>query len=221
MARIEIDFEWPVAERYEGVAPTKGSTLLISAAEPSLRAVGKTKKRRPLEVKPGGFDAYLWVMRQPPTLEAYAAFAKGFGLLGGELDPSIDESFLSTWRDTIKGLRTLRNWGEKVRAQTIFKELDAQTLTIGAPLNVVIRPRASDGAPVLAFQPKSLRSALMLQCAQDIMSGAEIKQCLQCGQWFAAGGEGGKRADALFCSQACRIKFKNDRNRARAKEISA
>src|SRR5438105_2047114 len=126
MSRIEIDFEWPVAERYEIVQSKKvGSSTLLSSGstEPSLRAAGKTKKRRPLERQPGGHDAYLWVMGQSPTLEAYAAFARGFGLLFGEFDPSVNESFLSTWRDTIKGLRTLRSWRKKIREKTIFNDL--------------------------------------------------------------------------------------------------
>jgi hypothetical protein len=221
MARIEIDFEWPVAERYEIVRPkVRGSTLLTSGpADPRLKSIGKTEKRRPLELRPGGRDAYLWVAQQKPTIEAYQIFARAFGLLGGAFD-SPSESHLSTWQETIEGLHTLRSWSKSVRSNSLFADLNAQSLRVGSQLNVVVRPR-SDGMPVLAFHPTDLRSALMLQCTQAVISGAEIRDCQQCGQWFAAGGEGGKRADAQFCSQACRIKFKNDRNRARAKEISA
>jgi hypothetical protein len=219
VAKIEIDFEWPVAERYEIVRPkSKGTTSLTAGLnEPRLEAYGKTETRRPLELKPGGRDAYLWVAQQKPTIEAYQIFARAFGLLGGEFDPS--EGALSKWQETIEGLHTLRSWSKSVRSDSLFSDLGAQSLRVGSQLNVIVRPR-SDGTPVLAFQPTSLRSALTLQCAQAIISGAEIRDCEQCGQWFAAGGEGGKRAHAQFCSVGCKIKFKNDRNRARAKEIT-
>src|SRR5205823_11246857 len=130
---------------------------------------GKTKPRRPLELRPGGRDAYLWVARQEPTIEAYQVFARGFGLLGGEFDPpGLSTSFLSTWRETIEGLHTLRSWSKSVRSNSIFSDLGAQSLRVGSQLNVIVRPR-SDGTPVLAFQPTNLRSALMLQCAQAII----------------------------------------------------
>src|SRR5205085_6760622 len=126
MPRIEIDFEWPVAERYEIVQPksSAGSTILTEGAdEPKLKAHGKTKPRRPLELKPGGKEAYLWVAQQEPTIEAYQVFARGFGLLGGEFDPpGLSTSFLSTWRETIEGLHTLRSWSKSVRSNSIFSD---------------------------------------------------------------------------------------------------
>jgi hypothetical protein len=217
MARIEIDFEWPVAERYEIVRPkatgAAGSTIVRSQpAEPKLKAVGTTENRRPLEFKSGGSDAYLWVAQQQPTIEAYRIFARAFGLLE-------ESGTLATWCQTIEDLGTLKSWSKKVRSGSLFTDLNAREIGVSR-LNAIVRPRP-DGTPVLAFQPTDLRSALLLQCTQAVISGAEIRDCLQCGQWFAAGGDGGKRADAQFCSQACRIKFKNDRNRARAKESTA
>jgi hypothetical protein len=216
-ARIDIDFEWPVAERYEIVPhkKSKGTSLLSAASTgPSLKAVGPTKTRRPLEWG----EVYVWVAARPPTIEAYAEFAHRFGLLGGNLDPP-GQSYLTTWQETIEGLSILKSWSEKVQAGTLFKDLGSEALQVGSRIDVLVKPRA-DGTPLLSFQPTSLRSALMLQCTQAVISGAEIRDCQQCGQWFAAGGEGGKRADAQFCSQDCRIKFKNDRNRARAKGIT-
>lgn len=154
------------------------------------------------------WDIYKWVAKRPPTIEAYAEFAHRFGLLGDALDPP-GESYLSTWRETINGLAKLRKLSDGAKASGV-----AKPFTIGSQVDVLIRPRA-DGSPVLAYQPRSLRSALMLQCAQDIISGAQIRDCLQCGQWFAAGGQHGRRAHAQFCSPECKIKFMNDRSRAR------
>jgi hypothetical protein len=90
--------------------------------------------------------------------------------------------------------------------------LHGDTLALGSRVDVVAKRRTSDGLPVLAFTPVSLQSALLLQCAQSLISGAEIRECEECGTWFESGGGKGKRADAHFCSAAHRIRFKNRRN---------
>lgn len=206
MARVEIDFEWSVAERYEVVRPKKGAggTLLTAETnEPRLVAVGPLKNAEKL-----GWDVYTWVAGQPKTIEAYAEFAQRFGLLGGSMDPP-GESYLSTWRETIDGLAKLRKLCDSAKGAGPRKPF-----TIGSEVQVLVRPRA-DGSPTLAYNPKNLRSALMLQCAQDLTSGAAIRDCLHCGKWFTAGGDHGRRAHAQFCSQACKIKFMNERSRVR------
>jgi hypothetical protein len=210
MARVEINFQRSVAKRYEIVLPrpraADSSILTFEPDEPRLRAVGPLTRTKILD-----WDVYQWVATRPPTIEAYAEFAHRYGLLGDALDPA-GESYLSTWRETIEGLAKLRRLCNAAKASGV-----GRPFTIGSEVEVLVRPRP-DGSPVLTYQPKSLRSALLLQCAQDITSGAVIRECLQCGQWFTAGGEHGRRAHAQFCSQKCKIKFMNNRNRARAKE---
>ncbi|MET3967233.1 hypothetical protein [Bradyrhizobium sp. S3.9.1] len=209
MARVEIEFSWPVAERYEIARPKKGAgnTLLTSGInEPRLVAVGPLTNTRMLD-----WDIYKWVAKRPKTIEAYAEFAHRFGLLGDVMDPP-GESYLSTWRETIDGLSKLRKLCEGAKVAGA-----GMPFTVGSEVRVLVRRRA-DGSPTLAYHPKSLRSALMLQCAQDLTSGAAIRDCLQCGQWFTVGGAHGRRSHAQFCSQECKIKYMNDRNRARAKE---
>src|SRR5947209_1346816 len=112
MARVEIEFEWPVAKEYEIVSAQRpGSSILTSSRkEPRLKAIGPTKNTRILD-----WDIYKWVAKRPPTIEAYAEFAHRFGLLGGGLDPP-GESYLSTWRETIEGLAKIRNLSDGARA---------------------------------------------------------------------------------------------------------
>lgn len=67
--------------------------------------------------------------------------------------------------------------------------------------------------PVLS--PGSLISGLVVQLAQSA-GGSSFKTCqlARCGVLFAAGGRGGLRADAIYCSKAHRMEH-NSRNRAK------
>src|SRR5947208_10361728 len=116
MARVEIDFQQSVAERYEIVLPRPraGSAILASEPdEPRLRAVGPPTRTKILD-----WDIYQWVATCPPTIEAYAEFARRYGLLGGTGDPP-GESFLSTWRETIGGLAKLRKLCDAAKASGV------------------------------------------------------------------------------------------------------
>jgi hypothetical protein len=56
------------------------------------------------------------------------------------------------------------------------------------------------------LSPPTLLDAIWLQFGQAITGESKLKQCLNCGQWFE-----GKRADAKFHSDACRIEYNNAR----------
>ena len=71
-------------------------------------------------------------------------------------------------------------------------------------INAVIRPGAPDGRPTLSLSPNSLWDAMKLQFYQAIASGTQIKKCEWCGSWFEVG-QGGKRGDAKFCKDNCRL----------------
>ena len=60
----------------------------------------------------------------------------------------------------------------------------------------------------LKVSPECLRDALWLQLAQARTGGsADFRECLLCQTLFATGIGTDRRADAKFCSDACRIKF--------------
>ena len=58
--------------------------------------------------------------------------------------------------------------------------------------------------PSMQLVPGSLISALWMQVLHAITGNKEYSQCHQCGRWFEVAAQ--KRADARFCSNACRFK---------------
>jgi hypothetical protein len=81
----------------------------------------------------------------------------------------------------------------------------------GVPLPGKLRawlaPDPTTGAWRMKLQPPSLLDAIWLQLGQAITSNADLRSCAHCGNWFQAGGRSGRRADAKFCSDECRIDF--------------
>ena len=56
----------------------------------------------------------------------------------------------------------------------------------------------------LVMQPESLIAALWLQFANAVASHHTLRTCIRCGKWFRVGVGGDHRADAQYCSNACR-----------------
>jgi hypothetical protein len=65
--------------------------------------------------------------------------------------------------------------------------------------------------PFLKLEPRTLLDAIWLQLARVLAGDGEIRHCLYCGVWFAAGGQSGRRQDAKFCSDEHRIAYHNQR----------
>jgi hypothetical protein len=82
-------------------------------------------------------------------------------------------------------------------------------------LSAWLAPDPTTGAWKLKLEPPSLLDAIWLQFGQAITSDAVLHFCAQCGNTFEAGGKSGRRADAKFCSDECRIEF-NSRKRSQA-----
>ena len=59
----------------------------------------------------------------------------------------------------------------------------------------------------LKIAPATLGDALWLQLAQNLSSGVKVRQCRHCNEWFRAGPETGRRADAEFCSDEHRKRY--------------
>jgi len=59
----------------------------------------------------------------------------------------------------------------------------------------------------LKFQPKNLLAAMWLQFAQAVAGDVQYKHCKHCEKWLEIStGRQGKRSDAVFCSDKCRVK---------------
>jgi hypothetical protein len=67
-------------------------------------------------------------------------------------------------------------------------------------------PDPVSGKWELQLTPPTLLDAIWLQFGQAITGGTKLRQCQNCGQWFE-----GRRADAKFHSDACRIEYNNAR----------
>jgi hypothetical protein len=97
-----------------------------------------------------------------------------------------------------------------------------QALLVGSQVNplanikvaLVMDPTTS--GPKLQLSPSTLLDALWLQLGQQMSGGANIRRCLQCGEWFENGPGAGRRLDAKFCSDEHRIIF-NSQKRSKEK----
>jgi hypothetical protein len=74
-------------------------------------------------------------------------------------------------------------------------------------------------APYIFQEPDSLGSALWLQFAEAITSGTRIRQCKECGEWFALP-KRGARITREFCTDACRVRA-HRRRQDRARVLSS
>jgi hypothetical protein len=70
----------------------------------------------------------------------------------------------------------------------------------------------------LRIVPQSLVSALWIQLAKAIEGDRKYRECDVCGTWFEVSGD--RRADARFCSNACRFKAYRQRQ-DEARRLSA
>ena len=61
----------------------------------------------------------------------------------------------------------------------------------------------------IIFQPCNLLAAMWMQFAQAVTGKFQLKRCVVCGKGFQAG-PGGKRADAITCSDSCRQRKKRE-----------
>jgi hypothetical protein len=81
----------------------------------------------------------------------------------------------------------------------------SEPVNAAAAVRAILRPGPPDGRPVLSLVPNSLWDAMLLQFHQNISGGGQLKACAWCGGWFEVGGPAGKRTDARFCSDECRV----------------
>jgi hypothetical protein len=80
-------------------------------------------------------------------------------------------------------------------------------IPIKGKLTAWLAPNPATGVWQLRLAPLTLLDAIWLQLGQAITSNATLRACDHCGKWFEAGQAAGRRADAKFCSDECRISF--------------
>jgi RNA polymerase-binding transcription factor DksA len=85
-------------------------------------------------------------------------------------------------------------------------ETMSRTQQVNFMLSTTIAPRltpSEDGGLTFRFEPRSLLGAMWLQAAQSATE-VTFRQCASCGKPIAIARTTGARADAKFCSDACK-----------------
>jgi hypothetical protein len=156
--------------------------------------VGASQAIFPLEAKVELLGAGLLTLFHQEGLErAVKHFARLYGLLCRQDGKS---ETLDVWAGLIHWLKHNTEPGRHFR----------QPLNIGL-IEARIVPSAL-GVPILKMVPQDLGSAILLQMGQSLAGGNEVVACAACGTYFEVG-QGGRRKDAKFCSDACRYRQHN------------
>jgi hypothetical protein len=230
-AGFEIDFEWPMAAKYElhlataqEIAELRAKNPQISEADAPDHAnkiipVGPFKDRRPkdavmelavralVECKQTSFEKVaLTVARAVGTHVCVAGMGDYIGFY------RYDAHLL---RLMFEGRGFSRELREGFRRGPIkeYKWPAPETQQVGQ-LGVFLVPN-KDNKPLLALRPQSLHDALALYAARMIATGTTFNICGNCKAPFLSGGHRGrnKRGDSKFCSSECRWKWHNETRR--------
>jgi hypothetical protein len=209
---IDIDLEWSV--------DTKGYRLDHG------RIIGNGGKRRSYRVKE--FPKLYTIFAKVKTPEDVLGFVHKFGRLTlddlGAQKGIIGDSVKSVLSDAKMISLALGMLGPHMGKMGKWEgpfEYDVPQIggrvTGGIPLRgkltASLSPNPVTGAWELRLQPPTLLDAIWLQLGSDLTGNAALRACAQCGEWFEAGAGSGRRADAKFCSDHCRIEFNNQRRK--------
>jgi hypothetical protein len=94
--------------------------------------------------------------------------------------------------------------GDRARRAKLIADLRTSPF---AELDITLELDPASEDLKLRLCPTSLLDAIWLQAAQELSSGAAVRQCQHCGDWFETGPQTGRRSDAKFCSDEHRIVF--------------
>jgi hypothetical protein len=210
MAKLIVDFEWPVAASYRYEPPEKspaGANTLATGGKRfgSIVASGQSIIRRPLD----GHGGFLKILLSGMLLREIALkAATTYGMLICQSAEEERES-LYWWKQLIDELKTMRQLDDS-------SVIEFFGLSIGARLEVLLLPAKGRERPRLGFRPVNLREAIKIYWATTVASGGSLRPCRECSEFFEAGGESTRRADAQFCSDTCRHRFNNALKRTHA-----
>jgi hypothetical protein len=197
MSDFEIDFEWPVAEKY-GLyfgriiavpdAKITNHRPTVERLESAVRILrdGLRSKKTPFE-----------------TIALRVAHALG-SLLADQGGESI-----AVWQALAQRLRLM------FEGKDSDKRPQPEARYVG-DLGIYLVP-GKNNKPVLALRPSNLQHALILCAARMIANGTTSHICEFCKTPFLSGGTRGrnKRGDARFCSSVCRWRHHNEEARRR------
>jgi hypothetical protein len=172
-----------------------------------LVASGPTEMRRPLD----GKGAFLKIpLSNLPLEKIVTQAAATYGMLTARSEPAHREP-LGLWKQLIDELKEFRSIESTLRNnRDPFHDLNIGGLLLGARLDVLLIPGPPpDRRPRLSFRPVNLREAIKTYWATTLVSGAALRPCAQCSEYFEAGGETGRRADARYCCKLCHDRFNN------------
>lgn len=201
-SRLLIGFAWSRVNKGFRIEPAKAPA---SSRAPTIIGAGTPGRLVPLGDKAGPyrpleqFETLYAIFARVTNARELVDFANKFG-------PLTDDGY--GHGDNVE--RILEDAGNMRRLLTaLSKDSDhARTLrkagiarfSLGNPVDVAVVPDEDTGRIKLSFQPRSLLDGLWLQMASAISSGAAVRSCRLCGEWFEAGPGTDRRADAQFCS---------------------
>jgi hypothetical protein len=228
MFTFDINFEWPLARRYEvGHGPTSTSKV-VRAIYPT---EGPPTLGRPLDASPALYAEFLDLDVSEPSILRFASkygllehnIAKEAGWMESSIAPYCDPEWkwsepITAWSDGIQRIKRLQAFLEDARShpREVFRR--RERFHLNAPLAVALEMKNPKDLPVIDLRPSgTLLDALELQCLQAFFAGRRSYQCAECSRWMEIG-PGARRSHAKFCSRTCKDRA---RNREKAKKAKA
>jgi hypothetical protein len=231
MSDFEIDFEWPLAPKYE-FRPATAEELrqlheydisrIPEADRPfvfgEIIPTGQSKNQRPKAAAMERAVRMLVECKDTSLLHTVALKLAGtLGLVGGERD-TYKEKFgkpydhVLDWYRVARRLRLMFEGKYNRGEDRIWPDPVAQ---YQGDLGFFLVPDRGN-RPVLKLRPHTFGDALILYAARMIAAGTTLNHCKNCNGPFLSGGSRErrkKRADATFCSDECRWKYHNEARR--------
>jgi|ERR1700730_1648238 hypothetical protein len=197
---IDIGFEWTRGRTYECVPSANDKAVRV------IRQVGRGRDNfRPLEIKRSS-KPYLEFANLDGSPEKCIAFASTFGLLTLPARTGAEER-LNFWQREIKKMKGSIAMFDATsdRPGGILRTVASRRVNAKmASIDVWLECPDPNARPVLVWKPHSLLDAMLLQLAQTIAGSGSIHICKQCGNFFEAGSNEGRRSIAVFCTESCK-----------------
>ena len=218
---FDLDFEWAVDWEGYNYSPSKKSknkrkTLISEACDAPhsgfiQRKGGELRTYKPFVDYDDGM--YLIVGHEPPSVDRCIALANQFGFLTGGRGFSGLEAAegkydhvepLSDWFSMINDIQPALGLEKRGGMLEHWRRVGEATI---ATAQIVVKSSVDPSAPPqIVFRPRNLKDAIYIQFAASVIDeDFNVKPCPSCGKLFATGISSGRRADAKFCSDKCRV----------------
>ncbi len=194
--------QWGLAYVPFGIRVLLGSEGARAKPLHIYRRGGELDRYRPLDA----FDSLFAMFAKLRTSDDVLDFVERFGPLtrdGLDADKGELVEGVLAHADTLRDLFFFST-GDRARRAAVLAGLQVNPF---AEMEVTLELDAGSEDLKLRLRPTSLLDALWLQAVQHLSSGATVRQCQHCSQWFEVGPGTGRRLDAKFCSDQHRISF--------------